>query len=63
MEEWITTAEAATLTGYTEEHVRRLARDGTIATKKWGRTWMIDKSSLMVYRTEAGRNPKEPKDS
>lgn len=48
-EDWITTEEASRLSGFHVEHIRELARDGIIRGKKWGRSWMINKSSLMQY--------------
>ena len=40
--EWITTEEAAELSGYHPEYVRRLARRGKIGAEKKGRDWWID---------------------
>jgi excisionase family DNA binding protein len=48
--EWITTSEAAELTGYSPHYVRRLMRKSRVAAKKWGNTWMIDKQSLLDYK-------------
>lgn len=59
MEDWITTTEAAQLSGYDPEHVRRLARAGKIKARKWGRDWMIDGKSLLEYRKREGRRPKK----
>ena len=53
--EWITTKEAATLTGYEPAHIRYLARKGTIKGKKFGRDWMISRSSVAAYVAEAKR--------
>jgi excisionase family DNA binding protein len=39
---WLTTQEAATLSGYDIQHVRRLAREGKIGAVKRGRDWWID---------------------
>jgi excisionase family DNA binding protein len=44
--EWITTAEAAELTGYHVKYVRRLVREGKIAGAKRGRDWWVDKASV-----------------
>ena len=62
-EDWITTAEAVTLSGYHIEHLRELARDGKIKAQKWGREWQVSRSSLLAYirKTEklgAKRGPK-----
>jgi len=57
-QEWVTTSEAARLSGYNVQHVRKLARDGVIATKKWGeRDWMISVSSLTDYIKTTGYGP------
>jgi len=49
MPEWITTEEAADLSGYHPEYVRRLARQGQIGAKKKGRDWWIDRDKLREY--------------
>jgi excisionase family DNA binding protein len=38
---WLTTQEAATLSGYDIQHVRRLAREGKIDAVKRGRDWAV----------------------
>jgi excisionase family DNA binding protein len=47
--EWITTAEAAELTGYHPVHIRRLMREGLIEGKKFGRDWMVNRASVQAY--------------
>jgi len=47
--EWITSAEAAAITGYHVKYVRRLVRDGKIDGAKRGRDWWIDKESVLSY--------------
>jgi len=47
--EWITTAEAAELTGYHAVHIRRLIRDGHISGKKFGRDWLVNRESAQAY--------------
>jgi excisionase family DNA binding protein len=59
---WITTAEAAQLTSYNPEHIRRLVRTGKVKGKKWGREWMVDKNSLITYLESIGRGPKSKKE-
>jgi hypothetical protein len=39
---WLTTQEAATLSGYDIQHVRRLAREGKIRGEQFNRAWVID---------------------
>ena len=62
--EWITTAEAAKMTGYSPHYVRRLMRKQRVLAKKWGNTWMIDKQSLLDYKQrmdELGRARHNPR--
>ena len=47
--EWITVDEAAQASGYNPQHVRRLARDGSIGAKKKGRDWWIDRDVFRAY--------------
>lgn len=56
--EWLSVKEAADLTGYDIQHIRRLARAGKLKTIKWGNAWMIDRLSLMEYLETGGRGPK-----
>ena len=46
---WLTTQEAATLSGYDIQHVRRLAREVKIGAVKRGRDWWIDYEMFMAY--------------
>jgi excisionase family DNA binding protein len=48
-EEWLTTEEAAGLSGYHVNHIRRLLRSGEIAGRKWGQAWQVSKASLLSY--------------
>ena len=50
--EWITTKEAAELTGYFVTHVRHLIRKGHIKGQKFGRDWMVDRDSVLAYAKE-----------
>lgn len=60
-EQWITTTQAAQITGYNPEHIRRLVRAGKVASKKWGKEWMIEQASLLAYVQSEGRGPKMKK--
>ncbi len=51
MPEWITTEEAAEVSGYHPEHVRWLARRGKIGAEKKGRDWWIDRDRFREYLT------------
>ncbi len=52
---WITTTEAAELTGYTGALIRYLARNGHVKAQKFGRDWMIDRQSVIAYAEEMQR--------
>lgn len=47
--EWITTREAAELSGYHPEYLRELIRLGKLAGRKFGIVWQVDKGALLAY--------------
>jgi excisionase family DNA binding protein len=47
--EWITTEEAAGLSGYSLPYVQRLARQGHIGAQKKSRTWWVDRALFASY--------------
>jgi excisionase family DNA binding protein len=47
--EWITTQEAADLTGYNLGYVRQIIWRGIIVAEKKGRDWWVDKASVGAY--------------
>ena len=49
MPEWITVDEAAQLSDFHPEYVRRLARRGKIGAEKKGRDWWIDRDIFRAY--------------
>lgn len=49
MPEWITTEEAAEISGYDIQHVRWLAREGRIGATKKGRDWWVDREVFRAY--------------
>ncbi|HLE80275.1 MAG TPA: helix-turn-helix domain-containing protein [Dehalococcoidia bacterium] len=51
--DWITTGEAAQMTGYHLEHIRRLIRQGEIKARKFGPTWQVSRASLLAYVRKA----------
>lgn len=53
--EWITTQEAAELTGYHVNYIRRLVKWNRIRGAKRGRDWWIDKASVLAYLEEMKR--------
>ncbi len=52
-EEWLTTQQAADLSGYHMVYVRNLVRDGQIEGRKWGQAWQVSKTSLLTYMEAA----------
>ena len=53
MADWITTEEAAELSGYHIFYLRRVIRSGKIKAEKKGGSWWIDRSSLLEYSKQA----------
>jgi excisionase family DNA binding protein len=49
MAEWITTAKAAELSGYSAYHIRELIHGGKVRAQKFGEVWQIDRRSLLAY--------------
>ncbi len=49
MADWITTNEAAELSGYHPDHLRELIRAGKIYAEKKGNAWWVDRQSLLGY--------------
>ena len=47
--EWLSVNEAAKLTGYHPEYIRRLIRDGEIKAKKFSIVWQVRRESLNAY--------------
>jgi len=47
--EWITVAKAAQLSGYNEEHITRLCRQGKIDARKYSIVWQVNRDSLLEY--------------
>jgi excisionase family DNA binding protein len=47
--EWITTEQAAELTGYTTVHIRRLAREDRFDTLKVGNTWLLRRADVLKH--------------
>ena len=64
MAEWITTKEAAELSGYSAYHIRELINTGKVKAQKFGEVWQIDRRSLLGYvktaeKLGAKRGPKK----
>lgn len=47
---YISSAEAADITGYSQDYVGQLARSDSVKAQKVGRKWFVDKSSLMSHK-------------
>ena len=53
--EWITTKEAAELTGYSAAYFRQLIAKGKLEGRKIGRDWLLEKSEVLKYAREMKR--------
>lgn len=51
-DEWITVREAARLSGYHIEHIRRLTRTGEVKAHKFATVWQVNRQSLLAYLTK-----------
>lgn len=56
MTDWISVDEAADLSGYNSEYVRRLIRNEQIQAEKKGWQWWVDKKSLLEYLKTAKKS-------
>jgi excisionase family DNA binding protein len=61
--DWITTEEAARIIGVTTNHVRYLAKLGTIESRRFGRSWMINRASAEAYAATERRPGPKPRES
>lgn len=59
--DWISTHEAAELSGYHPEHLRRLIRQGKISVSRKGNMFWIDRQSLLQYLHESEKAGKKDK--
>jgi len=48
-DEWLTTSDAARLSGYHVERIRELIREGKIDARKFGPVWAVNRMSLIDY--------------
>ena len=55
LSDWITTKQAAELTGYEPAHIRYLAQKESIQARKFGKAWMINRHSVQAYAEEMKR--------
>lgn len=62
-DDWITVNEAAKISGYNEEHITRLIREGKVKAKKFSIVWQVSRNSIQAYieKTEKLGNKRGPK--
>jgi excisionase family DNA binding protein len=53
--EWITTSEAAKLTGYASAYFRQLIKRGRLQAQKHGRDWFLDRAEVLAYAEKMER--------
>jgi len=56
MADWITTDEAAELSGYNVAYLRELIRQGKISAKKKGGAYWVERMSLIEYLRAAEKS-------
>ena len=52
-EDYITVKTASKFSGYNEQYLRRILREGIFKTRKIGQIWLIDHSEFVNYLSEA----------
>lgn len=60
-ETYITTSQAADLTGYTESYIQNLARAGKLQATKIGKAWAICQRSILQYGKKQEPKPRQKK--
>ena len=55
-DKWLTTSEAAAISGYHPVYLRDLIRDGKIVGQKFGIVWQVSQQSLEAYILEAQKS-------
>ncbi len=63
-EEWITTEEAAEISGYHVNHIRRMIHTNHIKARKFGPVWQVHRPTLLRYiksAEESGDKRRGPK--
>lgn len=56
LNEFVTVTAAAKILDFHPETVRRLIRDGVLTAQKWGKEWLVLKSSVDEYKEQTGEN-------
>ncbi len=49
MEDWLTTYEAARISNYELDYIRKLIRAEKITGRKWGQSWQVSRQSLLRF--------------
>jgi len=52
LKQWITTQEAARITGYDKTYISRLIRKGRVKGIKPGHDWLVNRESLLAFHRE-----------
>jgi len=61
-EDWITTAEAAKLSGYHAKYIPRLIQAGKVEGRRFGHAWQVSRESLLEYlKKQEGKEKRGPK--
>lgn len=55
MEEWLTTYEAARISNYELDYIRKLIRANKITGRKWGQSWQVNRQSLLKFMEDRGK--------
>jgi excisionase family DNA binding protein len=50
--EYLTAKEAAILLGLNDSRIRQLARESNFVSKRFGRSWMLGKESVLKFRSD-----------
>ncbi len=54
--DFLTVSSAARALKFHPETIRRLIRDGVLAGQKWGKEWLVLKTSVDEYIKQTGNN-------
>lgn len=59
MADWITTKQAADMSGYSPYHIRELIAGGRIKAQKFGEVWQVSRKGLLAYLHQAEKMGKK----
>lgn len=57
---WLTTQQAAELTGYTVFYIQDLAREGKVKAKKVSIVWLVERESLLNHVKQVRSQGEKP---